>query len=227
RLQELADPLFLKVREQLARALESLAAVEPVDVDGISMKLGALMEHIDELEVRGSRYQPAAKTEAAAAGSTTTIQDWRELPALLWSSLSGLVRIRDHDKPVSPMLPPENAYFLRENLRLQLSAARLALLRDDSAQYRATLTTAADWLGAYFSAEDAQVDQFRAQVEQLAAIDIMPQLPDISASLKLLRQQLKLGAQKSVLPGAPDSTSDVPAGEIKKSPPETGTEAAP
>jgi len=176
--------------------------------------------------VQGSSYQPAAKTEAAGSGDITAIQDWRELPALLWSSLSGLFRIRDHDKPVSPMLPPENEYFLRENLRLQLSATRLALLRDDSVQYRATLTTAADWLGTYFSAEDPQVNQLRAQIEQLAAIDIVPQLPDISASLKLLHQQLKLGAQQSVLPDVPDSTSDVPAGETEKSPSEIDAEAA-
>jgi len=226
RLQELADPLFLKVREQLASELESLAAVEPVDVDGISVKLSALMEHIDELEVQGSSYQPAVKTDTAGSGNITTIQDWRELPALLWSSLSGLFRIRDHDKPVSPMLPPENEYFLRENLRLQLSATRLALLRDDSVQYRATLTTAAGWLDTYFSAEDAQVDQLRAQIEQLAAIDVVPKLPDISASLKLLRQQLKLGAQQAVLPDVPDSTSDVPAGETEKSLSGTDAEAA-
>ncbi len=208
RLQELADPQFLNVREQLARELASLKAVEPVDVDGISVKLSALMGKIDELKVQGSSYQPVAKTEPPGSGNITTIQDWRELPALLWSSLSGLFRIRDHDKPVSPMLPPEHQYFLRENLRLQLSAARLALLRDDSVQYRATLTTAADWLETYFSAEDTRVDQLRAQIEQLSAIDIVPQLPNISASLNLLHQQIKLSVKQTVVPDVIDSASE-------------------
>ena len=230
RLLELADPQFLKVREQLARELESLRAVDPVDVDGISAKLGALMETIDELVVRGSKYQPAEKTETVASGTAATVQDWRELPALLWSSLSGLFRIREHDKPVSPMLPPEREYFLRENLRLQLSAARLALLRDDSVQYRATLTTAADWLEAYFAAEDARVNELREQLEQLSAIDVAPQLPDISASLRLLRQQLKNGTQQSsVSPVVPDAArpEQAPATEKEQALPERNAEIAP
>ncbi len=228
RLLELADPQFLNVREQLARELESLRAVAPVDVAGISAKLSALMETIDELVVRGSKYQPAVKTETVGSGTAATVQDWRELPALLWSSLSGLFRIREHDKPVSPMLPPEREYFLRENLRLQLSAARLALLRDDSVQYRATLTTTADWLEAYFSAEDARVKEFLQQLGQLSAIDVAPELPDISASLHLLRQQLKLGAQQSVPPVVPEAASPEPtATETEQALPERNTEIAP
>jgi len=227
RLQELADPQFLKVREQLARELDSLRAVEPVDIDGISAKLGALMENIDRLDVQGSSYQPAEKPETADSGTITTIQDWRELPALLWSSLSGLFRIREHDKPVSPMLPPEREYFLRENLRLQLSAARLALLRDDGVQYHATLTTATDWLEGYFSDTDARVKEFLVQLEQLSAIDVAPQLPDVSISLRLLRQQLKLRVQQSVSPATPDATSDTPATKTGQSPPEANAEITP
>ncbi|MFQ5644781.1 MAG: uroporphyrinogen-III C-methyltransferase [Thiogranum sp.] len=203
RLQELADPQFLKVREQLARELEALQAVALVDVDGISARLGALMELVDELTVEGSKYRPAVRTEADRSADAAAIQDWRELPALLWSVVSDLFRIREHDKPVSPMLPPEREYFLRENLRLQLSAARLALLRDDSVQYQATLATASSWLNDYFSASDARVKELLVQLEQLAAIDVAPQLPDVSASLRLLRQQLKLGAQQAVLPAVP------------------------
>ena len=228
RLLELADPQFLNVREQLARELESLRAVAPVDVDGISAKLAALMETIDELVVQGSKYQPAEKAETVGSGTATTVQDWRELPALLWSSLSGLFRIREHDMPVSPMLPPEREYFLRENLRLQLSAARLALLRDDNVQYRATLTTAIDWLGANFSAEDAHVNELLQQLEQLSAIDVAPQLPDISASLHLLRQQLKLSAQQSVLPVVPGAARpDTAATETEQSLPERNAEITP
>ena len=227
RLQELADPQFMKVREQLARELESLRAVKPVDVGGISSKLSALMETIDELDVQGSSYQPAGVTDTADSETVATVQDWRELPALVWSSLSGLFRIREHDKPVSPMLPPEREYFLRENLRLQLSAARLALLRDDSVQYHATLTTAADWLDGYFSSRDARVKEFLVQLEQLSAIDVVPQLPNISASLRVLRRQLKLSEQQPALPVAPDATSDTPATETEPSPTEVNPEIKP
>jgi uroporphyrin-3 C-methyltransferase len=101
------------------------------------------------------------------------------------------------------MLPPEREYFLRENLRLQLGAARLALLRDDAVQYRATLTTAQDWLEVYFAADSEKVRDLVTRLGELAAVDISPQLPDISASIRLLRQQLKLAEQQAVLPVVP------------------------
>jgi uroporphyrin-3 C-methyltransferase len=204
RLQELADPHFLSVREQIARDLESLKAVPSIDVEGISLSLTAALTSIDQLAVEGSRYQPPATIDSKGEAAGATISDWRELPRLLWSSLSGLFRIREHDKPVTPMLAPEREYFLRENLRLQLSAARLALLRDDDVQYRAILTTAGDWLNAYFDDEDAGVATLPVEIERLKVLDTVPQLPDISASLRLLHQQMKVSEQRAVSPPAAD-----------------------
>lgn len=212
RLQELADPQFLKVREQLAKELASLQTVTHVDSDGVSARLGVLMALVDELTVEGSKYQPPVETETEQSVDTLTAQDWRELPALLWSVVSDLFRIREHDKPVSPMLPPEREYFLRENLRLQLSAARLALLRDDNVQYQAALSTARHWLDEYFSASDAQVKEMQAQLERLSAVDVTPTLPDVSASLRLLRQRLKLSERQS----APAVRTDTHATETEQ-----------
>jgi uroporphyrin-3 C-methyltransferase len=204
RLHDLADPHFLSVREQIARDLEAVQAVSAVDIEGISLSLSAALAGIDQLSVAGSRYQPAGETEPEASETRATISDWRELPRLLWSTLSGLFRIREHDKPVTPMLTPQREYFLRENLRLQLSAARLALLRDDSVQYQVIVATAQDWLSAYFAGDDGKVNDLVSQLEQLKAINTVPQLPDISGSLRVLRQQMKLSEQQDVLPLVPD-----------------------
>jgi uroporphyrin-3 C-methyltransferase len=204
RLHNLADPHFLSVREQISRDLEDLQAVPAADIEGISLSLSTALAAIDQLSVAGSRYQPAVETETEASETRATIRDWRELPRLLWSTLSGLFRIREHDKPVAPTLAAQHEYFLRENLRLQLSAARLALLRDDGVQYQAILTTAQDWLNVYFAGDDAKVNDLVSQLEQLKAVNTVPQLPDISGSLRVLRQQMKLSEQPAVLPHVPD-----------------------
>lgn len=213
RLQELADPRFLKVREQIAREQEALQAVTPVDIDGLAAQLGALGERVDELTVAGSQYQPPDRAETGSAARNWTVENWRELPALLWSVVSDLFRIREHDQAVKPMLPPEREYFLRENLRLQLSAARLALLRDDAEQYRASLETGRRWLEQYFSSQDARVGEALARLKQLSGVDVAPELPDVSASLRLLRRQLKQSGDRSV--PAPAPATDVPAGETE------------
>ena len=204
RLHDLADPHFLSVREQLAKDLDAVQAVPDVDIEGISLSLTAALASVDELSVAGSHYQPAADTETGSPEPRATIRDWRELPRLLWSTLSGLFRIREHDKPVTPMLAPEREYFLRENLRLQLSAGRLALLRDDGVQYQAILNTAQDWLDAYFADDDAKVNNLVAELEQLKAINAVPDLPDISGSLRALHQQMKLSGQQATVPLVPD-----------------------
>jgi uroporphyrin-3 C-methyltransferase len=141
------------------------------------------------------------KDNGVAAG--TTAKNIDELGKVVWASLSELFRLREHDKPVGPMLPPEREYFLRENFRLQLAAARLALLRNDAAQYQAALHTATEWLVGYFDPADTSVQQLKSRLEAIAAVDIAPKLPDVSGALRLLRQQMRLSEQQEVLPVVP------------------------
>jgi uroporphyrin-III C-methyltransferase len=207
RLRDLADPHYQNVREQIARDLEAVAAVPAVDVDGLSATLGAALQQVDKLTVAGSHYTPAA--DAGPSGDTETAKTAAELAKVVWNSISELFRVREHDQPVGPMLAPEREYYLRENLRLQLAAARLALLRNDRAQYRSALHTAIEWLNQYFDRQTPAVKELLARLQASAEVDITPQLPDVSDSLHLLRQQMQLSEQKKLLPVVPaNSTGD-------------------
>jgi uroporphyrin-3 C-methyltransferase len=90
------------------------------------------------------------------------------------------------------MLAPEHQFFLYENLKLHLEAARLALARHDPALYRDNLTVAADWLARYFEPEDPVARAVANAIEQLRTVDIRPELPDISHSLRALQVRQKL-----------------------------------
>lgn len=213
-LRDLADPHFLKVREQIAREIEALGSVPDADQNAIALTLGAWLERIDTLAVAGARYEPNTEGKSGVLDTTRTATDWKEVPGLIWAALSELFHLREHDKPVTPMLPPEREYFLRENLRLQLSAARLALLRDDEAQYRTALNASQDWLTKYFSEEDSEVKELRSKIAGLVDVNIRPDLPSLSGSLRLLRQQMKLREQESGLPVVPErQTSQAGSGQ--------------
>jgi uroporphyrin-3 C-methyltransferase len=207
RLRDLADPHYGPVREQIARDVDAIRSVPAVDVDGLVAQLGVALERLDDLPVAGSHYEAVASGDEPAEDRPKTAQSVQELPALVWGSLSGLFRVREHDQAVGPMLPPESAYFLRENLRLQLSAARLALLRSDRAQYQAALRTAAAWLSDYFAVENDAVQQLIGRLHGMADENILPPVPDVSASLSLLLQQMQLSEQQPVLPSVPADTS--------------------
>lgn len=207
RLRDLADPHYQGVREQIARDLDAVRALPPVDVDGLSATLSAALTQVDELPVAGSHYQPAAQAGGDAAQGGATADTLAGLGKLVWKALSELFRVREHDQAVGPMLPPEREFFLRENLRLQLAAARLALLRTDQTQYRSALQTAQQWLERYFDTENAGVQQLLGRLQELAAVDVAPVMPDVSASLRLLRQQMQLSEQQQVLPVVPATTA--------------------
>jgi len=101
--------------------------------------------------------------------------------------------IRHHEKPVSAMLPPEQRYFLLQNLRLKLEAAKAALMGRNQSLYADNLKSAAVWAASYFESADAAVAGFRQQLDSLAMREVAPALPDISDSLRALqarRQQL-------------------------------------
>ena len=207
RLRELADPQLLPIREQLARELNQLREVPDVDFDGISLQLADDLQRIAGLPVAGSRYEPP-EPNTTEFDSTRTAGNWRDLPQVIWSALKELFRVREYDKPVTPMLPPERAWFLKENLRLQLAAARLALLREDQQTYKQALLTATTWLKTWFDSEDPAVTAMAAGLEKLASVDIHPELPDVSKSLQRLRQLQK----QQEMPAVP-GTEAAPAEE--------------
>ncbi len=204
RLRDLTDPHYQGVREQIANDINAINAVPAVDVDGLAATLSAAIKQVEQLPLVGSHYRPASKSDGETGDSVKPAGRIAELGKVVWASLSKLFRLREHDQPVRPMLAPEREYFLRENLQLQLAAARLALLREDRAQYRLALQTAQDWLKQYFDPQAPGVQQQIDRLQEIAAVDISPSLPDVSASLRLLRQQMQLSAQAPVLPVVPD-----------------------
>jgi uroporphyrin-3 C-methyltransferase len=116
---------------------------------------------------------------------------WRTLLSDMWSGIKNAVRIRRNDEPVAAMLPPEQSYFLYENLRLKLQQGRLALLQGHADIYRQSLTEARDALGAYFQ-PDAVGQGLDAALAELQVAPIQVELPDLSASLRAMQARRAL-----------------------------------
>jgi uroporphyrin-III C-methyltransferase len=98
-----------------------------------------------------------------------------------------VIRIEVSDRPAAPLVTPEQSFFLRENLRLRLLSARLALLARDDRSFKADLLAARDWLKQYFDARNRQVQSALATLAQLSAIAMPGEMPDLAASLEAVR----------------------------------------
>lgn len=188
RLHDLGDPVWLGVRAEVADEIAALRAVPTVDVEGLALALRSLARRTETLPVLGARYRPGdARSGGAADTDDARGASWSEALAVAWRELKGLVEVRRNDTPVEPMLAPELEYFLYQNMRLQLDAARLALLRGEPALYRESLRSARDWAVAYFDREHAATQALVAELDRLLAVDIAPALPEVGGALRALR----------------------------------------
>jgi uroporphyrin-3 C-methyltransferase len=189
-------PQFGPVKRALARDIERLKGTPAIDLPAMSLRLDSLVAAVDGLplafEERGER-PPAAKEDAVAAERGA----WSRLGAEVWSELRQLVVVRQMNAPEPPLLPPPQAYFVRENLRLRLLNARLSLLTRDEAGYREDLRAAQAWIRRYFDPRSRQTADALAQLKALAATSISFELPTIMESLDAVR------AYKSRRPRAP------------------------
>jgi uncharacterized protein HemX len=197
RLSRADRPQFLPVRRALTRDIDRLKSLPALDVPGLSLSLDRLVASIDALplafEERLERPAAAGKAAAAKAAPTpapsTPAEEsfFARLGGEVWKELRQLVVVRKVESPEPPLLPPQQAYFLRENLKLRLLNARLALLTRDEAGYREDLRVAQAWIQRYFDARSKAGQAALAQLKQLSSASISFEPPSISDSLDAVR----------------------------------------
>ena len=185
KLQRLDRPQFLPLRRALAKDVDRLKAMPYVDVAGMSLKLDQALASIDKLPLAMDERVPLpAKDDKAPPVDESALQRFlREA----WADVRQLIRVEVADRPAAPLVPPAQQYFLRENLRLRLLTARIALLAHDDANFQSDLAAAELWLAQYFDTQAKPVQTLQATVKQLAATPMPGTTPDITVSLEALR----------------------------------------
>jgi uncharacterized protein HemX len=185
-LTQVARPDLLPIRREIAREIGQLEAIEKTDVAGISLKLANLAASVDQLPLVLQARTGAPAAVAPTVAKTET--GWRDSARSLWKDLTGLVRIRYDVEGRLPLLPPEQQYFLRENVRLLLYGAQHAILQGNTTIYRQNLETVRRWIKDYFDTHAQSVASLQAELDALMGVKLAAELPPISASLEALRR---------------------------------------
>lgn len=194
RLQQIDKPQAIQLRKLIGRDIERLQALPNVDVVGSSLRLEGMAAMVEKLPLM-SDHHPRVAADVTAPDYEPNA--WRRLAGEVWRDLRQLVRIERIDRPEPPLLTPEQSYFLRENLRLRLLTARIALLQRDESTYHADLRAAEDWLKRHFDTTDLNVKNAITALHQLAGSAINIQLPDISETLNAANRY-KLSLERNV-----------------------------
>jgi len=183
RIVQLANPALTDVRRAISDELATLDVMEKPDIEGASLTLASLARVVESL--------PLAST-AAADEETSETDPELSGPGRAWASVknavSGLVKVTPPERAKLVQLSPDAEFFLRNNIALQLQSARLALLRGEQAIFEQTLDDTGALLTDYFDAESASVSGALETIAEIRGHVFTTATPDISESLRLLRQ---------------------------------------
>lgn len=184
RLARMKKPQFDPLREAVARDAARLKLLPAADVVGINARLDALVQNVDRLK---PEFEPDAATQSAPAKPAGAMDWMGRLGRETWEEIKQLVRIRRLDHPDMALLTPSQVYFLRQNLKLRLLSARLAVLQRDEATYRGDVAAARLWVEQHFNRQDALTLAMVQDMKVLEAMPVALREANIGESLRALR----------------------------------------
>lgn len=203
-------PQFLTIRRAIAADIDRLKALPAVDLAGVALRLDNVIAQVDTLPmladekpllpvapVRTTRRLEAAAVPAKNAAPAVPpeslgvgqrlLQTWSMWSQEMWDDVRQLIRVRSVDEPEALMLSPSESFFVRENLKLRLLNARLALLSRNETTFRDDLATAQTMLGKYFDTRARTTQSAQAALRQVQANDLTIELPTLAESLGAVR----------------------------------------
>jgi len=205
-------PQFITIRRAIAKDLDMLKGLPSLDTTGIALRLDSVIGQIDSMPLLADEKPVAAPTppkraarssqNAAAASAKTAATDknaaptdwvavldakWQSFSTEMWDELKQLIRVRDVSHPDALLLSPTQAYYARENLKLRLLNARLALLSRNEPAFRSDMIAAQDTIARYFDTRAKQTQTVQALLRQVQNSNLSIQMPTLAESLNAVR----------------------------------------
>ena len=178
------------LRQALAKDVTALRTFSAPDVQGIYLQLSALISQVPNLKHELPEFEVVLPASEAIPPSASMWERSVQLLGQAGRRLSSLIDFRRDYREIRPILPPEQLYYLRQNLVLKLQVAQKALLEGEREVYQVSLSEAGDWLTKSFDG-DATRKAMIDSLLRLTAVQVGGELPDISASLEAARTTLK------------------------------------
>ena len=238
-LLKLADETLAKVNNSQSAAIRSainqdlkqLLSVAGVDQNAVMQKLSQLANTVDELPVLDVNFGD----EQNATKLSDSLSDWAEnAEKSATSFLNHFIRISPkHGANRKELLAPNQDIYLRENIRLRLQLAIMAVPRQQNELYKQSLEAVASWIRSYFDTNAEVTQSFLKSVDELSELSIYVDVPSQLQSLSMLDkylnrtpldvQKVEIEAEKAVdnsprkeeVKPAPEAKAEEPKAEEK------------
>lgn len=192
-LSQISDPKVLAVREAVKRDLSQLSGVNVVDQHNLMQRLAGLANLVDDMQLAVNDAQTVESSDVS-----DSVTDWQKnLEKSADSFLNHFIRISDKNSVANEkvFIAPNQEIYLRENIRLRLQIAMMAVPRQQNDLYKQSLEAVGSWVRSYFDVENANVKRFLKETDDLAEQSIYIDAPSRLQSLDLLAQQLNRSAK--------------------------------
>lgn len=184
RLRDADNPALTPVRREISSELAALDAVPRIDRTGLYLALDAQQEQLARLPLNQDIEQIAAESGIEQPPSGT----WQQQLSRFGAELRSLVTVRRHEEALEALIAPDQEIYLRQNVRLLVEQAQLALLKEEQELYVASLDKALGLIEAFYATDRDSVQRALERLTELREASIRPELPDISASQQALAE---------------------------------------
>lgn len=201
RLRESGDAAVFKVREQIAKEIAALKNVTVADIVGLYASIQTLEDQVQKLALILPYSGKALTPSTEIHNHADKTEESHDLLDSALNELEGIVTIRHTDQPIKEILTPQQALFIREQLRVKLEMVKIALVQQNEAIFQSSLLDAKEWVQQNFTL-NADAKRFIGELDRINSIKIRSNFPDISSSLKMLRDitKLRIETDKAVEP---------------------------
>lgn len=214
RLAKSEKPQFITIRRAIARDIEKLKSLPALDLTGIALRLDSVITQVDHIPLWSDEKSVVTATppkaplrilpKSGAANSrgdkkSTTdeitenawvmrAQDaWQSFSSEMAGEIRQLIRVRSVETPDALLLAPSQGFFARENLKLRLLNARLALLSRNEGAFRSDMIASQDAISKYFDTRSKQAQTVQALLRQVQGSNLSIEMPTLADSLNAVR----------------------------------------
>jgi len=199
RLSRADRPQFIAIRRALARDIERLKALPSLDLTGIALRLDSIIGQIDAMPLLAGATPmvPMGEPKSVivdALPSSNSVDllrrienNWQRWRSEMWVEVRQLIRVRSVEIPDALLLSPTQAYYAKENLKLRLLNARLALLSRNESAFRSDMIAAQEAISKYFDTRAQQTQTAQTLLRQVQGSNLAIELPTLSESLNAVR----------------------------------------
>jgi uroporphyrin-3 C-methyltransferase len=186
RLERSGQPRLSRIRAAIARDIDRIKSSSTTDVPGLLVRLDELARQVDELPLANAVPSTGVVAGGRKQEPAAPLRWWERALVDIREEARGLVRVSRIDQPEAVLLVPDQAFFLRENLKLTLLNARLALLSRQTNSARADVAAATMALRKYFDPSARKTQAAAAQLQQVHDQLRSVELPRIDETLAVL-----------------------------------------